>query len=94
MSQKTGLNSFLAKYSTELKELVWNFNIEVSKEKCINFMADQLKLNTFELHSKIYSSDTRKQALDLFLQSRNSYNCLRKTLLLRHFFLFQYVPIL
>ena len=77
------INSYLSKFSNELKELT-NFDIEGSKGKRIDFLADQLHLNTYELQGIRYSSDTITQALNLFLRSRNSYNSLRETLLLPH----------
>ena len=47
------INSYLSKFSNELKELTPNFDIQDSKGKRIDFLADQLHLNTYELQGDI-----------------------------------------
>ena len=56
--------------------------VVAGKSREINFLCEQMKLNTFEKHGERYAHHTMREAINLYLRSGNAYNAARDLLVL------------
>ena len=69
--------------SKHLKELNAD-NADQYNYNHINFICDQMELNAVKQHGERYNGNAMREAINLYLRSRNCYNALRQLLVLPH----------
>ena len=66
-----------------LKELIAD-NADQYNYNRINFICDQMELNAVKQHGEQYNGNAMREAINLYLRSRNCYNALLQLLVLPH----------